>query len=293
LFWEKQAELDHQLAALRDLGSKQFLYGSFQLYGTPDKNLKELAARILDKTSGASRACNRHAAAHADELAARARDEIDHYHQQMSEFNATVEISNSIASGVMVARDRLYVSQSVCLRAERIAPILHHEVGTHLLTYFNGRVQPLRQLYAGLPGYEELQEGLAVLAEYLVGGLTPARLRTLAGRVVAVGCRIEGSSFSETFRLLHDVHGFAAHRAFVTALRAFRGGGLTKDIIYLRGLSGLLEYLKEGKDVDTLYVGKIGLRHLDSIDELRRRGLVRAAAVLPRFWSEPAVRERL
>ncbi len=37
----------------------------------------------------------------------------------------------------------------------------------------------------GLAGYEETQEGLAVLAEFLVGGLSPHRLRQLAVRVVA------------------------------------------------------------------------------------------------------------
>ena len=30
-----------------------------------------------------------------------------------------------------------------------------------------------------------MQEGLAVLAEYLVGGMTPARLRLIAARVIA------------------------------------------------------------------------------------------------------------
>ena len=36
---------------------------------------------------------------------------------------------------------------------------------------------------SGLAGYEGMQEGLAVLAEYLVGGMTAARLRLIAARV--------------------------------------------------------------------------------------------------------------
>ena len=42
----------------------------------------------------------------------------------------------------------------------------------------------------GLIGYVV---GNAVFAEYLVGGLTPARLRTLAGRVVAARTVIDGA----------------------------------------------------------------------------------------------------
>ena len=46
--------------------------------------------------------------------------------------------------------------------------LLHHEVGTHLVTHVNGTHQPIKVLGVGLAGYDETQEGLAVLAEYLV-----------------------------------------------------------------------------------------------------------------------------
>jgi uncharacterized protein (TIGR02421 family) len=154
-------------------------------------------------------------------------------------------------------------------------------VGTHLLTYFNGRQQPLQQMFAGFAGYEELQEGLAVLAEYLAGGLTPTRLRTLACRVLAVRSLVEGRSFVETFHLLHDEHRMAPRGAFMTTLRVFRGGGLTKDAIYLRGLKELLAYLANGHDLEPLYVGKIALAHVPLVQELRRRGIVGPPAILP------------
>ena len=44
---------------------------------------------------------------------------------------------------------------------------------------------PLSSWPSALPSYEETQEGLAVLAEYVVGGLDPRRMRVLAARVVA------------------------------------------------------------------------------------------------------------
>lgn len=292
LFEQKQDELDKQLAALKHLGTPAFYYDSLQLYGTPDYDLVTLANAILDQTK-----------AHADDIhescvsseqvAAAAREHIDYYHQQLPDFQASVQISDSIASALMVAQDRLFISERAAIRPERLQPLLHHEVGTHLLTYFNGRQQPLRQLYAGFPGYEALQEGLAVLAEYLVGGLSVGRARTLAARVVAVQALTRGNSFLDAFSLLHDEHHLGPRSAFMTALRVYRGGGLTKDAIYLRGLRDLLAYLRQGHDLEPLYVGKISLEQVPLVQELRRRGVVQAPILLPRFWGEAAHRERL
>ncbi|QEG42012.1 flavohemoglobin expression-modulating QEGLA motif protein [Roseimaritima ulvae] len=299
LFWEKQDEVDCELTALRHLDTPNFLHSSRQLYGDADEDLQDLAKSILqraaDRTAPSSPEPSIKAtdAVPAETLLRQARDEIDYYHQRLSEFNATVEICDHIASGIMVSQDRLLIANSVRLPPSRVEPLLHHEIGTHLLTYFNGRIQPFRQLYAGLAGYEELQEGLAVLAEYLTGGLTAGRLCGLAGRVLAAASMTAGASFCETFALLHQSHSLPARKSFVTTLRAYRGGGMTKDVIYLRGLRDLLAYLARGHDLEPLYAGKFGLQHLPYVQEMRRRGIVRAPGVLPRFWNHPGARERL
>jgi uncharacterized protein (TIGR02421 family) len=292
LFEQKQDELDKQLAALKHLGTRAFYYDSLQLYGAPDAGLIRLAESILALTqSAADDECD--ALVGVEQAAAAAREHIDYYHQRLPDFQASVQICNSIASALMVAQDRLLISDRIAIRPQRLEPLLHHEVGTHLLTYFNGRQQPLRQLYAGFPGYEALQEGLAVLAEYLVGGLSIGRLRTLAARVLAVRSMLQNRSFLETFALLHDEHRFSPRSAFMTALRVHRGGGLAKDAIYLCGLRDLLDYLRAGHDLEPLYVGKISLDHAALVQEMRRRGVVRPPALLPRFWDDAECRPRL
>jgi len=293
LFWEQQEEIDRQLTALRDINTPNFLFSSFQLFGEADDTLLEAAEEILTRYPRPEPPADSNGFVDVQELVDRAREEIDHYHAQLPEFNATVEVCDHIAAGIMVSRDKLLISDTIKLRAERVAPLLHHEIGTHLVTYFNGRCQPFRQLYAGLAGYEELQEGLAVLAEYFTCGLTPNRLRNLAGRVLAVRMMSDGSSFVETFDRLHEQYEFAARQSFTTTLRVFRGGGLTKDVIYLRGLRDVLEYLEAGHDIEPLYVGKFGLQHLPYIQEMRRRGIVKPPGVLPRFWDDADLRERL
>ena len=74
----------------------------------------------------------------------------------------------------MVANGVLLVPASASVPELRAEALLQHEVGTHALTYTNGSAQPLRLLAAGLAGYEGTQEGLALLAEHLVGGFGAA-----------------------------------------------------------------------------------------------------------------------
>jgi len=118
-----------------------------------------------------------------------------------------VEIRDDVV-GVLVSHGNLLLNSRQKVAEDRVEALLAHEIGTHILTYFNGQAQPFRQLYAGLPGYEELQEGLAVLAEYLTGGLTGPRLRILAARVLAANMITEGAGFTEVFHELDDTYGF-------------------------------------------------------------------------------------
>lgn len=292
LFEEKQDHLDRQLTALKHIGTPAFFYDSLQLYAAPSAELVALAEDILARVE--PQAADRDGGPlHADEIVAAARDQIDYYHQRLPDFMATVHVRDDIASSMMVAQDRLYVATTAGVSRHRLVPLLHHEVGTHLLTYFNGRQQRFQQLCVGLAGYEALQEGLAVLAEYLTGGLTAGRLRTLACRVIVVRAMIDRRPFVESFRLLHHDYRLSAKSAFMTTLRAYRGGGLPKDAIYLDGLRQLLEYLRAGHDLEPLYVGKIALAHVPLVQELRRRGIVGPPALLPRFWEDELVQGRL
>ncbi|HMQ55943.1 MAG TPA: DUF1704 domain-containing protein, partial [Anaerolineae bacterium] len=150
-----------------------------------------------------------------------------------------------------------------------------------------------QQLYAGLAGYEELQEGLAVLAEFLVGGLSRPRLRLLAGRVVAAQCLIEGATFIETFRVLYRTYGFSQRTAFTVTMRIYRGGGLTKDAVYLRGLVAVLKYIAEGGQLDPLFVGKIAADHVPIIKELQWRQVLRPTPLYPRYMRTPELNQRL
>lgn len=170
--------------------------------------------------------------------------------------------------------------------------MLQHEVGTHLVTYYNGMQQPLRLLRTGLPGYDELQEGLAVLGEYLVGGLDTERLRVLAVRVVAAHAVIDGAEFVDTYRLMVQ-HGFSQHASFTIAARVHRGGGLVKDAMYLRGLLGILDLVASGSDFERLFLGKYAASHVPVIEELILRQVLTPMKFMPNYLQREDVRGRL
>ena len=76
-------------------------------------------------------------------------------------------------------------------------------------------------------------------------------------------------------------------------MRVFRGGGLTKDAVYLRGLIQVLDYLAQGGKLQPLLVGKIALSHVPIIQELQWRQVLKPAPLRPRFLDLPGAGERL
>ncbi|MEO8353934.1 MAG: tyrosine/phenylalanine carboxypeptidase domain-containing protein, partial [Chthoniobacteraceae bacterium] len=292
LLGEKQIELDRQLTALRDIGTRSFLYACLQLYGAPAPALVHLAHEIFDRLP-APKPRTAVELIRVEEVRNRALDHIAAYRALDPAFDPPVEIRGDIAAAMLVSRGALYISEDGRLAPDRIDALFQHEIGTHLVTHFNGDAQPFVQMRAGLAGYETLQEGLAVLAEYLVGGLTPGRVRTLAGRVLAVHWMIDGADFVEVFRRLSSDFNFPPGKATGITMRIFRGGGYIKDQIYLQGFRDLLEYLAAGHDLEPLYIGKIALGHLPYIEELRHRQIIREPRLLPQFLKDLASRDRL
>ncbi len=176
IFREKRYELDIQLTMLSHIDTPRFLHGSLQLFGSVDADLLELAEQIVAQVPARSRektpSIQLNAAAFAERVAA----ELQYYRQQLPELSANVEVRDDMYSGLMVSKGNLLIGKKTGIPASRADALIQHEVGTHILTYFNGQAQPFQMLYTGLAGYEEMQEGLAVLSEYLVGGLSLPRL---------------------------------------------------------------------------------------------------------------------
>ena len=292
LMIEKQDELDRQITLLADRCTARFLLGSLQLFDAPDAELLTLAETILSGVPPHSRQDKVVDYIDAEAFSEAARNEIERYRKNDASFAAQVEIRDDVP-GLLVSNGRLIVGHQIRVARTRVEATLQHEVGTHLLTYQNGLSQPFRLMHTGLAHCEELQEGLAVFSEYLVGGLTMPRMRTLAGRVLAVAAIVEGAEFIETFRRLHDDFGFSQRTAYTMAMRVYRGGGYTKDVVYLRGFVQLLGYLASGASLDNLLIGKIALHNTGITEELTWRSILRSARHKPRYLEDADAQARL
>jgi uncharacterized protein (TIGR02421 family) len=290
---QTQYELDRQVTMLADIGTFRFLPGSLQVFEHVKPELRKLADKILKSLSDREQPNASSRMLSANSFARLAQAEIKYYRDQSPSFAAQASPRDDIYSGLMVAGGDLLIGRQTRIARRRAEALLQHEVGTHLVTYYNGAAQPLRLLQVGLAGYDALQEGLAVLSEYLVGGLSAARMRTLAARVIAVDQMIRGASFVNVFQQLVDEFGFEPRAAYTIVLRVFRGGGLTKDALYLRGLVEILEYLGGGGDLEPLLIGKIAVEHVPIVRELLLRGALRPPPLRPRYLQSPSAQRRL
>ncbi|WP_099866251.1 flavohemoglobin expression-modulating QEGLA motif protein [Pararhizobium haloflavum] len=294
LYREKQQELDLQLTMLAARDTPRFREVGRALYGSVRSSLQRAAHAILRETEAQAGGTSEpvdHVDCH--HVASAAAKMIERYNAACPGFDATIELRDDLPAGLMVSGRRLLIARDTMLLRNRVEALLSHEIGVHLLTYFNGSSQGLWIFRSGLAGYEGVQEGLAVFAEYLVGGMTVRRLRLVAARVVACAAMLDGAAFQEVYDLLVKEHGFSARDAFGICVRVHRSGGLAKDAIYLRGLYQVLDHLRAGGALEPFWMGKIAASHFHIMQELGERGLLKAPVLTPLFLNHSQAEARL
>lgn len=73
--------------------------------------------------------------------------------------------------------------------------------------------------------------------------------------------------------------------AWSVTIRVAWNGGLTKDVIYLRGISRVLEFASQRKTIEPLLVGKLSLDNVPLVEELIEREVLRPPWIRP-YWTE-------
>ena len=291
LLSDKRREIDQQLTMLSVRNTPAFRPASMLLYGTVDPALLADAQSLL--AGNRPDATPRGKMIGAGRIAEAGRTLIASYRVADPRFTAEVEVRDDLAAGLMVSGGTLMVSSDTRMTAARLDALLAHEISVHLLTWFNGALQPLSIFRTGLAGYEGLQEGLGVFAEWAVGGLNATRVRLLAARVVAVDAMLRGADFGQCYRLLADDHGFTPRTAFNIAARIYRSGGLAKDLIYLKGFKAVVDLVAAGASLDPYWLGKIAPAHAPLIEELLQRGLLHAPRFVPEFMARTDTQSRI
>ncbi|ERP31867.1 flavohemoglobin expression-modulating QEGLA motif protein [Chitinivibrio alkaliphilus] len=273
------------MIATRD--QDDFLYNSLRYFGEPTERDLENARYLLmlPPIAEEERPEPSFDSAEAKRVF---EEEFDRYG-----FRGVCDIQKNVVSDVMVInRDKkVVVKQDARFTRRELRYLVHHEIGVHMVTTINAAVQPLHLFRLGLPVNTKTQEGLAVLGEYLSGNLTMRRLKKLALRVIAVYDICNGADFKTTFEHLVDQYNVAPKDAFTTTTRVFRGGGLTKDFLYLSGFTQLYSLWKDGVDLTPLFVGKCSRQYYKTTAELLDRKMLQQPEYLPFWLQEPREKE--
>jgi len=186
----------------------------------------------------------------------------------------------------------IYVNSGLNYTVEEVQRLEVHEVEVHVYRGANGEKQPFNIFREGLAGYNETEEGLAIVAEDVSGCLEidTRQMKLYAGRHLSVDYSLKGS-FYEAFVKLREF--FPDYLAYRLTERAKRGledtsikGGFTRDIQYISGSKKMRKYIANGGILSILYVGKVGLDDVDTISRLLKKGELVQPLFLPEFIGE-------
>lgn len=257
------------LDMLASRGTEQFLFNSLKLYGKPDdKDVKN--ANYIIQSYGRDL---------SDENLLTTEQVLEYFRNEIKRWGTggKVILGKNMAARAMVnsVKKSLVINDKAKFNMNDLELLSNHELGVHMLTTMNALSQPLKFLILGTPTNVETQEGLAILAESLTGKLHIGRLKDLAYRVIAVDLMVKGHSFRDIFERLVDEYDFTQDKAFNLTARVMRGGGFTKDFVYLRGFIKVYNYYLKGHSIDELLIGKTSLEYAPLLKELIDRGYLK------------------
>jgi len=246
----------------------KFYYNSLKSFGTPTEKEVENARFILHFDDE-----------YDQELfpVFNANEAADYFVEfsKRYDFKFDLNFSTKISAAAMVQNNKktLLLKKNHRYSPNQLKVLANHEISVHMVTTFNGLEQALKIFHNGFPKNVETQEGLAVFSEYMSGCLTLFRLKELSYRVLAADSLRKGFNFCATFDLLHNQYKLGREEAYTISLRAHRGGGFTKDHLYLTGLKKIYDYYQATKNLDNLLAGKVSLEYIPMITKWQKDGL--------------------
>ncbi len=260
--------LASKIDLLTTIGTDDFVYNSLKYYGEPS-HVDIANARFLLHLNTESGG-NGDKALNADEAIRYFKEQA-----QLWGLNCRIEKSSKVVAKAMVNNEKalLLINKSALFTEKELHAFAYHELGIHMLTTINAKKHPLKVFSLGLTGNTHTQEGLALYSEYCSGSLTIQRLKTIALRVIAVKYMLEHCDFVKTYHALMSEFKLEKDFAFTLTTRVYRGGGFTKDYLYLKGFRDVINLAKT-HSIDNLLVGKIGTLDFEITNEIVERGMI-------------------
>jgi len=265
------------------LDSQKFLYNSLRYFGRPSKKDLTNASYLLllpDIPGEAQK-----------EPQFDTQQAIVVFKKALAEYgiDAKVELSNKVISKILVLNSKksILFQPEAIFRQSELNALIEHEIGIHMVTTANSNLQKLKVFNVGLPVNTRTQEGLALLAEYLSGSLTLQRLKRIALRVIIVDMMCSGADFIECFQVLTNEYKTEPTEAFNMVARVFRGGGYTKDYLYMSGFVKIFRLWEQNTDLSPLLIGKTSTHFYGTIEEMMGREMITAPKYVTKSFLTP------
>lgn len=273
---------------LNTLGTPKFLYNSLRYFGEPDQDDINNAYFLMY--------CQEDERMKKDDVPHITSEEtaefIRNHVKENYNFDCKIELMSKITSKALVlnSKQMVVIKKNEMFTETEVNALAHHEVGVHMVTTMNSINSQLKIFNMGLPKNTLTQEGLAVLSEYLSGNLNIDRLKELALRVLCIKYLIKGYDFNVAFKRLLNKFNLDPDFAWYVTARVYRGGGFTKDYLYLQGFKEILKLYKNEPNFHNLLIGKTSFEYLDTINEMVDRKFVDAPRniTLPYLKPEPS-----
>jgi uncharacterized protein (TIGR02421 family) len=268
---------------LASLDTPKFLYNSLRYFGRPSKKDIQNAHYFLHLPDIAGEP-QRSPSLGVEEAMISFQEGLERYG-----FESKIEKSSRVISQVMVlnAKKTILFRPDAKFTRGQIDALVEHEIGVHMVTTMNSSAQKLQIFNLGLPMNTMTQEGMAILAEYLSGNISLKRFKKLAYRVIIVDMMCSGADFIECYNFLTNDHNLDHDDAFSVVTRIFRGGGFTKDYLYLSGFVKILRRWEKGDNLEPLLVGKTSLEFYNTINEMIHRGMVAKPEFITQSFKHP------
>lgn len=268
---------------LSSLDSKKFLYNSLRYFGRPSSTDISNAEYILHLPS----------LPNEPKITPFIPIEtvVDQFKRALDSYKMSckIELSSKVISQVMVlnSQKRIRIRPDAKFTQKEVNALIEHELGVHMVTTQNSANQQLKIFNLGHPVNTKTQEGLAILAEVLSGNMTLRRLKKLALRVIVVEMMCSGATFEECYLYLINDQDTGRNDAYTIVTRVFRGGGFTKDYLYLSGFVKIMKMFKNGTDLSPLLVGKTSVEYYDILQEMIERDMVSAPGLITKSIDSP------
>ncbi len=209
-----------------------------------------------------------------------------------SPYSIEILVKNDMVSDAAAGGERISLNQSSLFSEREIRSLEVHEGWVHVATTLNGRLQPCCHfLSKGAPSCSVIQEGLAVLTEMVTLSSSPARMKKITNRVIAIDKVTQGANFLDLYHYFLET-GLSEEDSYNHCVRVFRGstptgGPFTKDLSYAKGLVLVYTFLgfalrqKRLDVIPLLFCGKLMLSDIPLLLELKEEGFLADPIFLP------------